>query len=187
MSVSPDYLQATVPWCTYARRCSSKASFCASPRAASVAATNWRCPWAAARPHRSRHTTSPRAVAAILQAPGRHVGQIYNLTGSRSKHLHWYAGEYSEALDRRISYRDVDPAAWREQLVQWKLPAHLPEHVTAMAQLNCENRYDRLTDDVEQLTGRPAMGMRSSCGDTRRSSRHGSVREPERGITHSVP
>ncbi|HSV78644.1 MAG TPA: NAD(P)H-binding protein [Ramlibacter sp.] len=101
-----------------------------------------------------------RVVAEILHQPAPHIGQIYNLTGPQVGDLHFFAGEYSEALDRRISYRDVDPQAWREQLQQWKLPTHLLEHVTAMAQLNREGRYDRMTDDVQRLTGTPAISLR---------------------------
>jgi len=101
-----------------------------------------------------------RVVAQILHEPAPHIGQIYNLTGPQVADLHFFAGEYSEALDRGIAYRDVDPQAWREQLLQWKLPTHLLEHVTAMAQLNREGRYDRMTDDVQRLTGTPAIGLR---------------------------
>ena len=37
---------------------------------------------------------------------------------------------------------------------------HLIDHVTAMAELNRQNRYDRTSDDMVKLTGTPAMGMR---------------------------
>ena len=101
-----------------------------------------------------------RVVARILQDPKPHLGKVYNLTGPRSEDLDFYAREYAEALARPITYRDVDPQAWREQLVQWKIPGHLLEHVTAMAGLNRDHRYDRLTDDVERITGEKPMGLR---------------------------
>jgi uncharacterized protein YbjT (DUF2867 family) len=101
-----------------------------------------------------------RVVAEILKSPRQHVGHIYNLTGPHNADLHVHAREYSEALGRTITYRDVDPQAWREQLQQWKIPSHLLEHVTAMAQLNREGRYDRLTDDVLRITGEPPVSLR---------------------------
>jgi uncharacterized protein YbjT (DUF2867 family) len=101
-----------------------------------------------------------RVVASILQEPAAHIGQVYNLTGPQSEDLDFYAREYTEALGRTVTYRDVDPQAWREQLVQWKIPGHLLEHVTAMAGLNRDNRYDRMTDDVQRITGEPAMSLR---------------------------
>jgi uncharacterized protein YbjT (DUF2867 family) len=101
-----------------------------------------------------------RAVAAILRNPQPHVGHIYNLAGPRSENLDFYAGEFSEALGRTIVYEDVAPEVWRERLVKWGLPTHLIDHVTAMAELNRQHRYDRTSDDVVELTGTPAMGMR---------------------------
>jgi len=101
-----------------------------------------------------------RAVAAILRNPQPHVGHIYNLAGPRSENLDFYAAEFSEALGRTITYEDIAPELWRERLVKWGLPMHLIDHVTAMAELNRQHRYDRTSDDVVELTGTPAMGMR---------------------------
>src|SRR4051812_6376812 len=56
------------------------------------------------------------AIAAILDDPGPHIGQIYNLTGFESADLNHYARAFSEALGRRISYRSVPLAAWIEAL-----------------------------------------------------------------------
>ena len=101
-----------------------------------------------------------RAVVAILADPQPHIGRIYNLAGPRSESLEFYAREFSQALGRTITYEDVSPDAWREKLVKWGLPTHLIDHVTAMAELNRRNRYDRTSDDMVTLTGTPAMGMR---------------------------
>src|SRR5262245_1091931 len=84
-----------------------------------------------------------RAVVAILEDPQPHIGHIYDLAGPRSETLEFYAREFSEALGRTITYDDVAPDIWRERLVKWGLPTHLIEHVTAMAELNRQNRYDR--------------------------------------------
>jgi NAD(P)H dehydrogenase (quinone) len=46
--------------------------------------------------------------------------------------------------------------AWREELGRKGLPDHVVEHVATMARLHAQNRYDRLTRDVERLTGHPA-------------------------------
>ena len=47
------------------------------------------------------------AVAAILDDPAPHIGQIYDLTGPESADLDHYARTFSEALGRPIRYRDV--------------------------------------------------------------------------------
>ncbi len=110
-----------------------------------------------------------RAVAEILADPAPHIGKIYNLTGPQSEDLDFYAAEYSKALGRPIAYRDIDPEGWRERLIQFEIPRHLVDHVTAMAQLNRENRYDRLTDDVRALTGAPPMSLREFVGNHAKS------------------
>jgi uncharacterized protein YbjT (DUF2867 family) len=101
-----------------------------------------------------------RVVAEILKSPQRHIGKIYNLTGPQNGDLHFFAQEYSEALGRPITYRDVDPKVWREQLQQLQIPDHIVNHITAMAQLNCEGRYDRMTEDVQHVTGQAPMNLR---------------------------
>src|SRR5882672_11476774 len=52
-------------------------------------------------------TAGARAVAAILDHPAPHIGQIYHLTGPESADLEHYACVFSEALGRPIRYRDV--------------------------------------------------------------------------------
>jgi uncharacterized protein YbjT (DUF2867 family) len=101
-----------------------------------------------------------RAVAAILDDPAPHIGRIYNLTGPESADLDHYAREFSEALGRPIGYRDVPLQAWSQKLLEAGLPAHLVSHVSAMAALNAEARYDRMTDDVLKLTGEAPMSVR---------------------------
>jgi hypothetical protein len=76
-----------------------------------------------------------RAVAAILDDPAPHIGQIYDLTGPESADLDHYARVFSEALGRPIRYRDVPLPAWSESLRQAGLPEHLVSHLSAMAEL----------------------------------------------------
>jgi NAD(P)-dependent dehydrogenase (short-subunit alcohol dehydrogenase family) len=47
-----------------------------------------------------------------------------------------------------------------EALRRRGLPDHVYEHLLIMAQLHAAGRYDRLTHDVEAITGRPATGIR---------------------------
>jgi uncharacterized protein YbjT (DUF2867 family) len=52
-----------------------------------------------------------RVVASVLADPGPHLGQIYELTGPRSQDMHAVAKEFSEALDREVTYHDIAPEA----------------------------------------------------------------------------
>jgi uncharacterized protein YbjT (DUF2867 family) len=101
-----------------------------------------------------------RAVAVILDDPAPHIGQIYDLTGPESADLEHYARVFSEALGRPIRYRDVPTPAWSESLRQARFPEHVVRHMSAMAELIKEGRYDRMTDTMRKLTGEAPTNMR---------------------------
>jgi NAD(P)H dehydrogenase (quinone) len=102
-----------------------------------------------------------RVIAAVLAEPHGHAGNIYELTGPRSQNLIDIAAEYSEALITPVMYVDVPFDQWRDQeLNARELPKHVAEHILTMAKLHADNRYDRLTADVEKVTGEPAMSIR---------------------------
>src|SRR6516225_3662488 len=101
-----------------------------------------------------------RVVAAVLADPGPHLGRIYELTGPRSQDLHGVALEYSDALNREVTYADIPAEDWERALKKQGLPEYLTRHLVTMAELNRAGRYDRLADGVERVTGRPAMSVR---------------------------
>jgi uncharacterized protein YbjT (DUF2867 family) len=101
-----------------------------------------------------------RVVAAVLGDPGPHLGRVYELTGPRSQDLDGVAREYSDALNREVTYSDIPPEDWERELKRAGLPEYLTRHLVTMAELNRAGRYDRLADGVERLTGRPAMSVR---------------------------
>jgi len=100
-----------------------------------------------------------RAVSVVLEDPKPHIGKIYNLTGFESADLEHYARVFSEALGRTIRYRDVPLAGWSEKLLAAGVPAHIVKHLSVMAELNKQGRYDRMTDDLFNLTGRKPISM----------------------------
>jgi uncharacterized protein YbjT (DUF2867 family) len=101
-----------------------------------------------------------RVIAAVLADPGPHLGKIHELTGPRSQDMDAVAREYSEALNRPVTYSDIPPGDWERGLKGAGLPEHLIHHLVTMAELSRANRYDRMTDGVERITGRPPMGIR---------------------------
>jgi hypothetical protein len=46
-------------------------------------------------------------IAALLVNPQPHIGKIYHLTGPQSENMHFFAGEYSKALGRTITFQDI--------------------------------------------------------------------------------
>jgi uncharacterized protein YbjT (DUF2867 family) len=101
-----------------------------------------------------------RVVAAVLADPSPHLGKIYELTGPRSQDMDEVAREFSDALNRAVTYSDAPVEDWERGLQRLGLPEHLARHVVTMGELHRMGRYDRLADGVERVTGRPAMSVR---------------------------
>jgi uncharacterized protein YbjT (DUF2867 family) len=98
-----------------------------------------------------------RVVAALLRDPAGRIGQIYELTGPELLDENGLAEQYTRALKRSISAEDLPLDKWeRDVLAPVGLPDHVSQHIATMARLHREGRYDRATDDVEQITGQPA-------------------------------
>jgi len=96
-------------------------------------------------------------IAVILANPTAHIGKVYELTGPRAQDMRGVAGEFSNALGRTITYVDIPLEQWRDQELRGRnSPDHLFENLLTMARLHAANRYDRLTHDIETITGRPA-------------------------------
>ena len=102
-----------------------------------------------------------RVIATVLENPSSHLGKTYELTGPKSRDMIEMANEYSEALGRKVTYVDVPHDKWvSEQLSTHGLPEHVVAHIGTMARLHADNRYDRFTDTVEKLTGKPSMSLK---------------------------
>jgi NAD(P)H dehydrogenase (quinone) len=82
------------------------------------------------------------------------------LPGPRTLDMREVASEYSKALHRPVRYLDVPFEQWREhELAGHQLPSRLADHLATMARLHAQDRYNRLTHDVEAVTGRPASSF----------------------------
>jgi NAD(P)H dehydrogenase (quinone) len=92
--------------------------------------------------------------------PAPHLGRIYELTGPQSQDMDGIAREFSDALNREITYSDVNPEEWEQQLKKAGMPEHLTGHLVTIGWLHRAGRYDRQTDGVQRMTGRPAMSVR---------------------------
>jgi uncharacterized protein YbjT (DUF2867 family) len=105
-------------------------------------------------------TDVARVLAEILSEPAEHIGQTYHLTGQVSQDMDAVAREFSAALGRTISYVNVPIEVVKGQLAAFGMTPHVVAHVATMAGLHQDNRYDRLSNDVERLTGIGPMSVR---------------------------
>ncbi|MFF7749262.1 hypothetical protein ACFZCP_08445 [Streptomyces sp. NPDC007971] len=99
-------------------------------------------------------------IAHLLLAPSSPPRRVYELTGAHSRDMAAITAEFSAALGRPVTYVDVPYEEWLEgALRKQDLPPHVFEHIATMARLHRENRYDRATNDVTELLGRPPLGF----------------------------
>ena len=101
-----------------------------------------------------------RVIATVLADPEPYLGGVLELTGPRSQDMKGVAEEYARALGKPVSYVDVPWDTWAEQTLPFaNLPPYVEAHIAVMARLHRENRYDRVTDTVAKVTGRPAESV----------------------------
>lgn len=123
-----------------------------------------------------RGRTSPDAAAdvaavveTLLRKPGEHSKHVYELTGPEVLDVDGLAERYSRAVGFEVTGTDVAYERWRDDILATVgLPAHVEQHIATMARLHRAGRYDRLTDDVERVTGRPATTLERYVGDNPR-------------------
>jgi uncharacterized protein YbjT (DUF2867 family) len=99
-------------------------------------------------------------VAAVLVAPRDHLGAVYELTGPATLDVDELAEQYSQALGRTVTAVRPSYDEWLHDLFEIGLPPHVQQHIATMARLHGEDRYNRSTDTVEEITGHPAQTVR---------------------------
>jgi uncharacterized protein YbjT (DUF2867 family) len=98
-------------------------------------------------------------VSAILRSPAEHVGAVYELTGPTTLDIDGLAAQYSQALGRPVAGQRLDVADFDQKLTRIGLDAHVQEHIATMARLHREDRYNRSTARVQEVTGHPAQSV----------------------------
>jgi uncharacterized protein YbjT (DUF2867 family) len=99
-----------------------------------------------------------RVVVALLRDPADRIGDVYELTGPEVLDMDGLAEHYARALGRPVTAEDTPHDEWTRQYLRTTgLPDHVQQHISTMARLHREDRYNRASDDVETLTGEPAQ------------------------------
>ncbi|UKZ52824.1 hypothetical protein TrVGV298_006611 [Trichoderma virens] len=99
----------------------------------------------------------------ILLNPSHYVGQSVELTGPKSVDMFELAKEYSTATESLVEYIPTEFDVWTEEVLKAEvLPTHVYNHILTMVKLVAAGRYDRYTDSVETILGRPAASISST-------------------------
>ena len=99
-------------------------------------------------------------VTAVLCAPQDHLGAAYELTGPATLDVDELVDQYAQALGRTITAVRPSNEEWLHDLDEIGLPPHVQQHIATMARLHGEDRYNRSTRTVEDITGHPAQTVR---------------------------
>jgi uncharacterized protein YbjT (DUF2867 family) len=119
-----------------------------------------RLPFGSARTSPVAAADVAEVIAHLLLTPTTPSRRVYELTGRASRDMHAIAAELSTVLGRTVTYVDVPYEEWLEDdLKKAGLPPHVLEHIATMARLHREDRYDRATNDITELLGRPPLGF----------------------------
>ncbi|MFJ9413858.1 hypothetical protein ACIRPT_06765 [Streptomyces sp. NPDC101227] len=123
----------------------------------------WSTPFGSARTSPVVAADVAEAIAHLLLAPTPPSRRVYELTGAHARDMDAIAAELSTALGRPVTYVDAPYEEWLEDdLKKQPLPPHVFEHIATMARLHRESRYDRATNDITELLGRPRSGSTTS-------------------------
>jgi len=98
-----------------------------------------------------------RVVVALLGEPVTTIGEVYELTGPQVLDVAGLAEQFGRALGRPIIPEDLPTDRMLGLLAGSGLSEHVAQHISTMARLHREDRYNRATGDVERVTGRPAQ------------------------------
>lgn len=91
--------------------------------------------------------------AATLSDPSRHAGRAYAPTGPEALTFEEAARRISNAVGRKITYRDMDRKAWIDAMTRAGVPAEYGEVLRTLTETVASGQGSRPNDDVLNATG----------------------------------
>lgn len=98
-------------------------------------------------------------VAAEVCTSDGHEGVTYTITGPASISMHDVAAALTRALGKQVSYVAVPPEAAVQSLVDMGMPQFMAGTYAELFVNFANNGADRVTGDVEKVTGHPARSI----------------------------
>ena len=91
------------------------------------------------------------AVAAVVLTEDGHTGQVYDVTGPEAFSTAELAAKMSAALGKPVTYQDVPPEAFAQQLQGFGAPDWLAHGLTELEQLYASGGAAQVTDVVARV------------------------------------
>ncbi|MFT4114659.1 NmrA family NAD(P)-binding protein [Silvibacterium sp.] len=103
-----------------------------------------------------------RVIAHLLAKPEGHGGRIYTLHGPVEMHHNEIAAAMSEVLGAKIEYAPVSIEVFKDKMENlYKFPPFLVQHLVEVAQNYQDGIFSGTNDNVEKITGRPALSVQA--------------------------
>ena len=99
------------------------------------------------------------AVAAAALTQDGHQHKTYSLTGPDSLSFSDMAAIVGDAAGKPVRYQAMDPAEFREAMLDGGTPAHVADFYATMYEGIRKDCAADVTDDVQQITGRPPVSF----------------------------
>src|ERR1700759_5059977 len=93
-----------------------------------------------------------RVIAAILESPDEHAGQVYPLFGAVEMNHHQIAEAISEALGRTVRYEPTEIPVWIDGIKAKGFPDFLAQHLSNVA-VDYQNGVFAGTNDIVERIG----------------------------------
>src|ERR1700753_669447 len=106
-----------------------------------------------------------RVIAAILENPGDHAGQVYPLFGAVEMNHYQIADAISEALGRPVRYDPADIPTWIEGIKAQGFPDFLAQHLSNVAVDYQNGIFAGNNDLVERIGGKKPTTVRELLTD----------------------
>src|ERR1700730_863310 len=100
-----------------------------------------------------------RVIAAILNDPAAHAGNIYPLYGPKELTQYEVADILTQVLGRKITYAAVEIETFAELWKKRGFSPYIQQHIAAVAQDCRDGVFSGTNDVVETLTGQKPLGM----------------------------
>ena len=85
-----------------------------------------------------------------------HIGQLYELTGPRLLTLTEVAKTLSTAIGREVTFVSMSKQDYAADISQHGFPGEVANHIADVIALALDGRNAFVTEDVENVLGRPA-------------------------------
>ena len=95
-----------------------------------------------------------RVIAAILESPDKHAGQVYPLFGAVEMNHHQIAEAISEALGRTVRYEPTEIPVWIDGIKAQGFPDFLAQHLSNVAVDYQNGVFAGNNDLIERIGGK---------------------------------